>query len=221
MKLGDDMEINKIFSKVFLWMFIGLAITFGIAYYVSTNDNMVYNLFAGSKYLIFWILEFVVVLVLSARIHKLSSLTAKILFLLYSGLTGLTLSSIFILYDITSIVYVFAITSGLFLAFGLLGYFTNIDLTKFGTYLMMALFGIIIASIINLIIGSETFDYVLCILGIILFLGYTAYDIQVVKKNLYGIENEDNLVIYGALQLYLDFINLFLRLLQLFGKNRD
>lgn len=221
MKLGDYMEINKIFSRVFLWMFIGLAITFGVAYFVSTNDNMVYNLFAGSKYWIFWILEVVVVLVLSTRIHKLSSLTAKILFILYSGLTGLTLSSIFIIYDITSIVYVFAITSVLFLGFGLLGYFTNIDLTKFGTYLMMALFGIIIASIINLIIGSETFDYVLCILGIILFLGYTAYDIQVVKKNLYGIENEDNLVIYGALELYLDFINLFLRLLELFGKNRD
>ena len=215
------MDLNKIFSKVFLWMFIGLAITFGIAYYVSTNDNMVYNLFSGKKYWIFWIIEFVVVIVLSARIHKLNPLTAKVLFLLYSGLTGLTLSSVFILYDIMSIVYTFAITSGLFLGFGLIGYFTKLDLTKFGIYLMMALFGIIIASIINIFIGSEVFDLGICVIGIIIFLAYVAYDIQIIKRNMYGIENEDNLVIYSALQLYIDFINLFIRLLQLFGKSKD
>ena len=215
------MDINKIFSKVFLWMFIGLAITFGIAYYVSTNDNMVYNLFSGSKYWILWILEFVVVIVLSARIRKLNPLTAKILFLLYSGLTGLTLSSVFIIYDIMSIVYTFAITSGLFLVFGLIGYFTKLDLTKLGIYLVMALFGVIIASIINIFIGSETFNLGLCIIGIIIFLAYIAYDIQIVKRNMYGIENEDNLVIYSAFQLYIDFINLFIRLLQFFGKSKD
>ena len=215
------MDINKIFSKVFLWMFIGLAITFGIAYYVSTNDNMVYNLFSGSKYWILWILEFVVVIVLSARIRKLNPLTAKILFLLYSGLTGLTLSSVFIIYDIMSIVYTFAITSGLFLVFGLIGYFTKLDLTKIGIYLVMVLFGIIIASIINMFIGSEVFDLGLCIIGIVIFLAYIAYDIQIVKRNMYGIENEDNLVIYSAFQLYIDFINLFIRLLQFFGKSKD
>ena len=215
------MDMNKIFSKVFLWMFIGLAITFGVAYYVSTNDNMVYNLFSGSKYWIFWLLEFVVVIVLSARIHKLNPMTAKVLFLLYSGLTGLTLSSVFILYDIISIVYTFAITSGLFLVFGLLGYFTKIDLTRIGIYLVMALFGVIIASLINMFIGSEVFDLGLCILALVIFLAYVAYDIQLIKRNMYGIDREDNLVIYGALQLYLDFINLFIRLLRFFGKNRD
>lgn len=215
------MDINKIFSKVFLWMFIGLAITFGVAYYISMNDNMVYNLFSGSKYFIFWILEFVVVIVLSARIHKLNPLTAKVLFLLYSALTGFTLSSVFILYDIISIVYTFAITSGLFLVFGLLGYFTKIDLTRIGVYLVMALFGVIIASLINMFIGSEVFDLGLCILALVIFLAYVAYDIQLIKKNMYGISNEDNLVIYGALQLYLDFINLFIRLLRFFGKSKD
>lgn len=215
------MDMNKIFSKVFLWMFIGLAITFGIAYYVSTNDTMVYNLFSGSKYWIFWIIEFVVVVVLSAGIRKFNPFVAKILFLLYSGLTGLTLSSIFIFYDIMSIVYTFAITSGLFLIFGLVGYFTKLDLTKIGIYLVMALFGIIIASIINMFIGSEVFNLGLCIVAIIIFLAYIAYDIQLIKKNMFGIENEDNLVIYGALQLYLDFINLFLRLLRFFGKSKD
>ena len=215
------MDINKIFSKVFLWMFIGLLITFGVAYYVSTNDNMVYNLFSGRKYWIFWVIEFAVVIVLSARIRKMNPLTAKILFLLYSGLTGLTLSSIFIIYDIMSIVYTFAITSGLFLVFGLIGYFTKLDLTKLGIYLVIALFGVIIASIINIFIGSETFNLGLCIIGIIIFLAYIAYDIQIIKRNMFGIENEDNLVIYSAFQLYIDFINLFIRLLQFFGKSKD
>ena len=158
------------FPKVFLWMFIGLAITFGVAYYVSTNENMVFNLFAGQRYLIFWIIELVVVLVLSVKIRSLNPLTAKILFIAYSGLTGLTLSSIFILYDIMSIVYVFAITAGLFLIFGLIGYFTKMDLSRLGTYLIMALLGIIIASIINIFVDSETFDLGLCIVGIVLFL---------------------------------------------------
>lgn len=215
------MELNKIFSKVFLWMFIGLALTFGVAYYISTNDNMIYNLFSGYKYLLIWIAEFVVVIVLNARINKLSSMSARILFLLYSGLTGLTLSSVFIIYDIMSIVYVFLITAILFLVFGLIGYFTKIDLTKIGIYLVMLLLGIIIASLINMFIGSETFDFAICIVGLVVFLAYIAYDIQVIKRRLYDIENEDNLVIIGALQLYLDFINIFLRLLQLFGKSRD
>ena len=137
-------------------MFLGLAITFGIAYYVSTNDNMVYNLFAGKKYLIFWIIELVIVLVLSLKIRSLNPITAKIMFIAYSGITGLTLSSVFILYEIMSIVYVFAITAGLFLIFGLIGYFAKIDLTRIGTYLLMALLGIIIAGIINMFVGSET-----------------------------------------------------------------
>ena len=215
------MEINKIFSKVFLWMFIGLALTFGLAYFVSTNDNMVYNLFSGSKYMFIWIAELVVVIVLNARINKLSSMSARILFLLYSALTGLTLSSIFIIYEIMSIVYVFLITAIICLVFGLLGYFTNLDLTKLGIYLVMILFGIIIASLINVFVGSETFDLVLCIIALVIFIAYIAYDVQMIKRNLYNIANEDNMVIIGALQLYLDFINIFLRLLQLFGKNRD
>lgn len=218
--MGDFMDLTKIFPKVFLWMFLGLAITFGVAYYVSTNDNMVYNLFAGKKYLIFWIIELVIVFVLSLKIRSLNPITAKIMFIAYSGITGLTLSSIFILYEIMSIVYVFAITAGLFLIFGLIGYFTKIDLTKIGTYLLMALLGIIIASIVNVFIGSETFDLGLCIAGIIIFLGYIVYDVQMLKRNMYGIDNEDNLVIYSALQLYLDFINIFIRLLRILGKKK-
>ncbi len=214
--------MNKIFSKVFMWLCLGLLVTFGVAYTVSTNDNMVYNLFSGGKYLFVWIAELVVVILLSARIRKMNFMTAVILFLLYSGLTGFTLSSIFILYDITSIVWVFAITAGILLAFGLIGFLAKIDLTKFGVFLCMGVLAMLVAIIINMFVGSEVFDLALCIIGIVLFIGYIAYDVQVIKRNLYGIEDTDKLAIYGAFQLYLDFINIFLDLLRLFGgNNRD
>lgn len=211
---------NKIFSKVFMWMFIGLAITFGVGYYVSINPNMIFNIF-GSYYWVLAIAEIVVVIWLSARIRKMKPMTAKILFCVYSFLTGLTFSSIFIVYEVASIIYVFGITALIFLIFALIGYFTKIDLTKIGVYLFMILLGIIICSIINLFIGNQTFDLVLTIICLIVFIIYIAYDIQIIKRNLYMIDQEDNLAIYGALQLYLDFINIFIRLIQIFGKSRD
>lgn len=214
------LENNKIFSKVFLWMFIGLAITFGVGYYVSLNEAMLYNVF--SKYYIFLIIaELVVVIVLSARIRKMQPTTAKILFCLYSFITGLTFSSIFVVYNLMSIMYIFGITALIMLVFSLIGHYTKMDLTKISTYLFMALLGIIICSIINMFVGSETFNLTLIIICLIVFIIYIAYDVQVIKRNLYMIEDEENLAIYGALQLYLDFINIFLRLLELFGKNKD
>ena len=150
----------------------------------------------------------------------MSSITAKICFLLYSFVTGLTFSYLFLAYELYSLIYVFGITSLLFGTFALIGYFTKIDLSKFSTFLFMGLFAIIICSLINIFIGNETFDLILTIIGIVIFLGYTAYDIQKVKYNLETFP-EDNLAIYGALELYLDFINLFLKLLSLFGKRRD
>ena len=219
--MGDKMiQDNKIFSKIFFWMFIGLAITCGIGYYVSLNGNMLYNVF--SKYYIFLVIaEIAVVIWLSARIRKMSPTTAKILFCLYSFLTGLTFSSIFVLYQITSIISIFGITALIFLIFALIGYFTKIDLAKLGVYLFMGLLGVIICSIINMFVKSGTFDLTLTIIALIIFIAYIAYDIQIIKRNLYTFEEQDNLAIFGALQLYLDFINIFLRLLQLFGRNRD
>ena len=214
------LQDNKIFSKIFLWMFIGLAITFGIGYYASVNENMLYNIFSR-YYFILIILEIVVVIWLSARIRKMKPITAKILFCLYSFLTGLTFSSIFVVFEITSIMLVFGITALIFLIFALLGYFTKIDLSKLSVYLFMGLFGVIICSLINMFIGSNTFDLGITIIALIIFIAYVAYDIQIIKRNLYNIIEEDNLAIYGASQLYLDFINLFLRLLRLFGKSRD
>ena len=213
--------MNRVLSKMFLWMFLGLMVTFGVAYFLSQNHTMMYNLFSGKKYLIVWVAEIVVVLVLSLRIHKLSLMTARTLFILYSLLTGLTVSTIFIIYSIESIIYVFFITSILFLIFGLIGYVTKIDLSSLGSILMMALLGSLICVFINIFVKSETFDLVTTIIMIIIFLGYIAYDINKVKNNFRNIEDEDKLAIYGALELYLDFINLFLRLLRLFGKSND
>lgn len=213
--------MNRVFPKMFFWMFVGLIVTFGVAYFLSQNEVMMYNLFSGKKYIIVWIAEIVVVLVLSLRIRKLSVMTARILFLLYSFLTGLTVSSIFVVYSIPSIIYVFLITSILFLVFAIIGYVTKIDLSRFGSILMMALLGSLICVIINMFIKSETFDLVTTIVMVLIFLAYIAYDINVIKRNYMDIEDEDKLAIYGALSLYLDFINLFLRLLRLFGKSND
>ena len=213
--------MNRVLSKMFLWMFLGLMVTFGVAYFLSQNDTMMYNLFSGKKYMIVWIAEIVVVMVLSLRIRKLSVMSARILFILYSLLTGVTVSTIFIVYSISSIIYVFLITCVLFLIFGLIGYFTKLDLSKLGSILMMALLGSLICVFINIFVRSETFDLVTTIIMVLIFLGYIAYDINVIKNNYRDIQDEDKLVIYGALSLYLDFINLFLRLLRLFGKSND
>lgn len=213
--------MNKVLSKVFLWLFVGLALTFGVGYYVSTNETMLYNIFSDGKFLIFAIVEIVLAIILAARIHKLSTMSATIIYLLYTGFSGLTFSSIFVVYEITSIIFVFGITAVVCLLFGLIGYFTKIDLSKFGTFLFMAVFGLILAYVANIFIGSAEFDFVLTAIGIVIFLAYTAYDIQAIKRNLYGVEDEDNQAIIGALNLYIDFINVFIYLLRLFGNSRD
>ena len=215
-----ELEENKIISKTFLWMFIGLAITFGVGYYVSGNENMLYNLFSGYKWLMLVIVEFGIVIALSAFISKLSPIVAKTLFCIYAFITGLTFSTIFVVYQISSIIYVFGITSIVFLIFALLGYFTNINLSKLGTYLFMALIAVIIASIINMFIGSSSLEFAITIIALLVFVGYVAYDINMLKNsNVY--DKNENLPIYWALQLYLDFINLFIRLLRLLGKQKN
>lgn len=213
--------MNKVLSKVFLWLFVGLALTFGVGYYVSTNETMLYNIFSDGKFLIFAIVEIVLAIILAARIHKLSTMSATIIYLLYTGFSGLTFSSIFVVYEITSIIFVFGITAVVCLLFGLIGYFTKIDLSKFGTFLFMAVFGLILAYVANIFIRSAEFDFVLTAIGIVIFLAYAAYDIQAIKRNLYGVEDEDNQAIIGALNLYIDFINVFIYLLKLFGNSKD
>ncbi len=215
-----ELTENKLISKTFLWMFIGLAITFGVGYCVSCNENMLFNLFSGYKWLVLIIAEFGLVIALSAFINKLSPMVAKVLFCVYALVTGLTFSTIFVVYQLGSIIYVFGITGVVFLIFALLGYYTKLDLSKFGTYLLMGLIAIIIASLINMFIGSSSLEFAITIIGLLIFVGYVAYDINMLKNKVYNMDSE-NLSIFWALQLYLDFINLFIRLLRLLGKQKN
>ncbi len=208
---------NKILSKSFLWMAIGLLVTFATGFFVYNSERILLSIFSGGLYWVFIVAEFILVIVLSARVFKMKESTAKIMFLLYAFVSGLTFSSIFLAYEIASIFYVFLIASAVYALVGFIGYTTKLDLTKFGTYLIMALFGIIIASIINLFILNDTFSLIIIIIGLLVFLGITAYDVQKISK----MPDLPNASIYGALDLYLDFINIFLKLLSLFGKSRD
>ena len=212
--------MNKVFSKMFAWLFAGILLTFATAMYVTKNTELLEKIYTTSAYYIIIIAELITVIVFSRRIYKMSFMGAIFAYLLYSFLTGLTLSAIFIIYDITSIIYAFGVTSGLVFLFAIIGYFTKLDLTKISTYLFMGLLGIIICSIINIFVGSETLNFALLILGVVIFIGYIAYDIQKVKENIFGLD-DDKLPIMGAMELYMDFINLFIRLLELFGKRRD
>ena len=211
---------NKIFSKVYGWMFIGLLISFVTGYYVSTQPNIIYNLFNKGTFFILVLVELGLCIWLSAGIRKMQPMTAKILFGLYSFVTGLTFSTIFVAYRIDSIIMVFGITALTFAIMALVGTFTNIDLTKLGTILFMGLLGIIIASIINIFIGSQTLDLGIIIIGIVIFTLYIAYDVQKVKYIAQTLE-EDKAAIICAFELYLDFINLFIKLIRLFGKSKD
>ena len=213
---------NQIMAKTFGWMFIGLLVTFLTGYFVSVNPNMVMNVMSTGGLLLIIIVELALVIFLSARITKMNPTTAKLSFLLYSFVSGLTFSSIFIVYEVTSIIYVFLVTAVIFAVFATIGALTKIDLTKLGTYLLMALFGVIICTIVNFFLNSSSFDLLLSIIIILIFIGFTAYDVQKISRlSEINLMHEDNLAIYGALELYLDFINLFLHILSIFGNAKD
>jgi hypothetical protein len=166
------------------------------------------------------IIELALVIILSARITKMNPTTARILFILYSFVTGLTFSSIFIVYEMSSIIYVFLITAIVFGILSFIGYTTNVDLTKMGTYLLIGLIAVLISTIINIFVGNGTFEIIICIISVLVFLGFTAYDVQKIKQ-LSNYYDENSIAIIGALELYLDFINIFLDLLRLFAKERN
>lgn len=212
--------MRKLFSKIFLWLCLGLLITFGVAFLVQDNEPIVNKIFSGGSYIFIWIAEIVVAIILTSRIHKMSKTTATILYLLYTSLTGLTFSTIFIIYNLTSIISVFAVTAVILFVFGLIGYKTNLDLTKLSTFLFMGLLAIIILSIVSIFVESIALNLGIVILSLVIFIVYIAYDVHAIKKRLYHTNNEDSLAIYGAFQLYLDFINIFLDLLSLFGKEK-
>ena len=215
------MEENKLISKSFLWMCIGLLVTFVTGFGVAGNERMLENIFSGSTFWIFVVLEFVLVIVLSWQCMKMSPTAAKICFIIYAFVSGLTFSSIFVVYELTSVIMVFLVSSVIFGVMAFIGYKTNTDLSKLGFYLMMALIGVIIVSVINIFIGSNGLEMILSIICVLLFIGITAYDVQKIKALEGSGLPEDNLAIYGALELYLDFINIFLDILRIFADNKD
>ena len=208
---------NKLIAKSFLWMFIGLLVTFITGYVICLNESTLALSLSGF-YFIAIAVQLVLVFVLSRNLFKMKPTTAKILFIIYSMITGFTFASIFVVYEVASIIFVFALASVLFGIMGLIGYYTKIDLSKFSSYLMFGLIGVVIASIINIFWINDTFTTIVCIISILVFLGMTAYDIQKIKN--INVDSE-NVAIYGALELYLDFINIFLDLLRLFARERD
>lgn len=215
------MNVNtQLYPKMFTWLCIGLLVTFATGYSLYLNESLMLQILAIGI-LPIAVIEIVIALVLSIRLAKMNPTTMKILYLIYSVTTGITFSTIFVAFKMSSIINIFAITSIIFGLLAFYGYVTKKDLTKFGTILFIALIGIIIGSIINVFfIKSASFDLSMTIIGTLVFVGYIAYDVNKVKYLMDAV-GEERASVYGAFQLYLDFINLFIRLLQLFGKRND
>lgn len=225
---------NSFMSNVFMWMFAALGLTAITAYFFGTSTNFVPMMFSAkdngsiSMNIIGWVVTLAplaIIFIMSWLSEKLKSTTMILLFIVYSVLMGLSLSFIFLAYTSASIFKTFLITSVMFGVMAVVGYTTNTDLTKFGSILIMALIGLIVASIVNLFMHSNTLDYIISFVGVLLFTGLTAYDMQKIKKiGLAGLDDNETMkkiAIKAALNLYLDFLNLFLYLLKFFGKGRS
>lgn len=215
-----------LFRSVYVWMTLALVITAFVAMYVAKSYTLLAAIAQNS--LLFWgllIAEIGVVWYLSARINSISFTKATVLFILYSILNGVTLSFIFAIYTAASIASTFFITAGTFAVMAIFGYVTKKDLSKIGNICIMALIGIIIASLVNLFLKSAMMDVVISYIGVLLFVGLTAYDTQKIKRLLSADDMEVNettqkIALLGAMTLYLDFINLFLYLLRLLGDRK-
>lgn len=218
-------QTNSVMKRVYVRMFIGLLVSAFCALGIASSPAAVQFIFGNS--IVFWIMviaAFAMAIMIPVRMHKMSSGLVLTLFLVFAALMGTMLSSIFFAYKLPAIVSTFFITAGTFGAMSVYGYVTKTDLTKMGSFLMMALFGLIIAIVVNMFLKSATMSYVVSIIGVLIFIGLTAWDTQQVKQ-LAAANLEpsltDKLATMGAMNLYLDFINLFLFLLRIFGGNRD
>jgi FtsH-binding integral membrane protein len=221
-----ESAVPEFIRRVFLWMSLGLSITGFVAYFVASSPAVVRAVVLNKA--IFWVLilaELGLVVAISAATERIGATVAAGLFALYSALNGVTLSVIFLAYTLHSIGQVFFITAGTFAGFAIYGYVTRRDLTSMGQLFFMGLIGIVIASVVNIFLGSDALDWAISVVGVVVFCGLTAWDMQTLKS--YALETGSGgeaarrYSIVGALRLYLDFINLFLMLLRLFGSRRD
>jgi FtsH-binding integral membrane protein len=202
----------------------GLALTGIVAYLVSQSPEAMRVIFGTPLYWLVVLAPLGLVFFLSARITRMQATTAQALFWVYAAMMGLSLASIFMVYTSTDITRVFFITAGSFAALSLYGYTTKRDLTGMASFLMIGLFGLIIASLVNIFLQSTGLQFALSVIGVLVFAGLTAYDTQSIKE-IYAASDDDSVAtrksVMGALRLYLDFLNLFLMLLQLFSSNRN
>lgn len=226
----DAQSSKKFIAKVFAWMFVALGVSTLFAYLFATDMSLqsaLINFDTGRRTGLGTIIMFAplaFVLIMSFGINKISYGVLMLLFIAFATTMGISLSFIFMIYTASSITTVFLSSSLLFGVMALLGYTTDTDLTKLGSILMMVLIGMVIASLVNFFIGSSQLNYIISFIGIIVFVGLTAYDVQKLKRIGAGIEfgeaSASKMVLMGALTLYLDFINLFLSMLRVFGDRK-
>lgn len=214
-------DVREYFNKIFLWMVLGVLIT-GVTGYIVSTDIILLSIFLKGFYF-FLIAEIILVATFVSLIHKVKPTTAIIMFIVYALMNGITLSGIFLVYKLGSVLVIFLLTSIFFILLCLYGYLTKQDLTRLGSIMLIGLISIIFVSIFGFLFGLSGLEIIMSIIVIVIFSGLTAYDIQRLKNN-YDIDSsvyKTNIAIYGALQLYLDFINIFIRLLSLFGRGKD
>lgn len=230
-KMQSSSEVTmfaQLMRNVYLWMALGLLMTGLTAMTIAKNEGLVYTIFSNAP--LFWgiaIVELALVMILSAALNKLSFATAGIMFAIYAILNGVTMSLIFFAYTSESIAQTFFVTSGTFAAMSAFGYFTKRDLSFIGRILIMLLIGLIITTLVNLFFKNSMVESITNYVGIVLFVGLTAYDTQKIKKMLLAGSHSDldgstlsKLALLGSLELYLDFVNLFLYLLRFMGKRK-
>lgn len=226
LKEKDFEEISRAFiTKVYRWMTLALVISGFTALYTASSQTLISFIF-GSKFVFYGLLvaELALVFILSAALHKMSVGLGVFFFILYSVINGLTISSIFIIFEIRSIFIVFFISAAMFAGMSIYGAKTKQNLMSAGRYLMMALIGLVIASLVNLLLKSSMLEWIISLISVAVFTGLTAYDTQKmfkIARNSDDSEIFQKAAIMGALELYLDFINIFLSLLNLFGKRKS
>ena len=219
------LEARKFIARVYGWMAVALVLSAASAFFAAVTPA-VYNFLWSGRHIGFYVLvavEILLVVILSATLQKMPVGFAGFLFVLYSIVNGMTLSAIFLVFEITSIYIVFLISAGMFFAMSLYGRYTKQDLNSAGRYLMMAVFGLVILAVVNLLLKSNILQWIISLVTLVVFIGLTAYDTnKIVRASELadGSEVFKKAAIYGALELYLDFLNIFLSLLNLFGKKR-
>lgn len=219
-----DKQVSQVMKRVYVKMFLALLVTSFVAWIIGTSHQFLYFMVTHSW--VYWglmLAELGMVIAISAAINKMSSSMATLLFYLFAIVNGAVFSIILSVYTADSIFKTFLITAGVFGAMSVYGYFTDRDLTKMGTFLYMALWGLIIAIVVNIFWANSTLEWIISIAGVLIFVGLTAWDTQKIKQMAAQMPNatDGRLATIGALSLYLDFINLFLYLLRFFGNSRD